>query len=132
MCAKLPFSPLTRDRFGPSRMFASPRGGRAHQDHVLSHALPSHALHHEEASERSIHAGRVGRKRWLRASMQQLYAASVALAAAVVLLWRGSLVLLAVGALLLGLVIVAVFLLLARRVGVRRSGPGPHRRRRAP
>ena len=140
-----PFSLVRRDRFfDPSRWFASPRSERAHGPHAPSQVLPSHALHHkeahdeahDEASEWSIHTGRTGRvgcRRWLIASVQQLYAVILALATVVVLLWRGPLVLLAAGALFLGLaavaVAVAVFLVLARRAEPLRGGSGPHRER---
>ena len=75
------------------------------------------------ASGQSI---RTGPWRWLLALVQQMYAVSVAIAIAVVLLWQGSLAWLAVGALLLGLLTFITFLvltLLARRASARHGRP---------
>lgn len=119
MCAKLPYSLLTRDRFETFRWFTSPRRERTHRDHKLPHALLSPALHREEASERSIHAGHDGRRRWLRASVQQLYAVSVAMATVVVLLWRGSPLVLGLAAFGVGLLLLAG-VALVRRLAARR------------
>jgi Flp pilus assembly protein TadB len=111
--AKLPYSFLTRDRFGPSRVLASPRGRYAHPDHALSQPV-----RWEDAPGRTISTER---RRWLLASLHSLYAVSLALATVVVLLWRGSLLLLAAGAFVLGVLTVVVFLVVAHRAGARRG-----------
>ena len=124
MCAQLPFSPLSpppQDRTGPAQPATSLVDGRARREQAASHASPS-----TDALEPS---NCTGRRRWLWVPVvHQIYAVSIAIAVAVVLLWQGSLGWLAVGALLLGLLTVPVFLALALlalhpRAGMRHGRP---------